>query len=99
MVAGTGPDEQDNGIYARLFDSNGVALGDDFIVNDIQDLDQRPGALPRAMLRRDAERRVAHVGDGPVVSSAQRGADCRRIDASVPAGGTGARVPASGRAQ
>jgi hypothetical protein len=35
------PDGEGRGIFARRFDSNGVPLGDQFLVNTIQDRDQR----------------------------------------------------------
>jgi hypothetical protein len=41
VVAWTSPDEEGTGIWARRFDSDGVALGDQFLVNTIQDRGQR----------------------------------------------------------
>ena len=41
VVAWTSPDEMGIGIWARRFGSDGVALGDQFPVNTVQDLDQR----------------------------------------------------------
>lgn len=41
VVAWESDDEEGKGIYARRFDSNGDALGDQFLVNTIQDLDQK----------------------------------------------------------
>jgi hypothetical protein len=35
------PDFEGRGIFARRFDSNGIPLGDQFLVNNIQDRDQR----------------------------------------------------------
>jgi hypothetical protein len=45
VVAWRSPDGEGTGIFARRFDGAGVALGDQFLVNTIQDRDQRHPAV------------------------------------------------------